>query len=124
MQYKDALNVQVGELLCLRYNNYKLTNVLEIEHNRRYHMIRFRCTDGEYSHKEVILPPSNEELAQKYITNPQTRVFINRNHEFGEWLYSVVVEDTNEFWLASFKTREDAEQYIAENQLKKSNREG
>ena len=70
MQYKDALKVKEGELLCLKYSNYKITQVLAIEHNRRYHMITFHCTDGEYAHKEVILPISNEELAQKYIKDP------------------------------------------------------
>ena len=124
MQYKDALKVQEGDLLCLKYSNYKITRVLAIEHNRRYHTITFRCTDGEYVHKEVILPIPNEELAQKYIQDPKTRVYISRNHELEEWLYSVVVEDTNEFWLASFKTCEEAEQYIAEDQLKKSGRGG
>lgn len=124
MQYKDALKVQEGDLLCLKYSNYKITRVLTIEHNRLYHTITFCCTDGEYGHKEVIFPISNEELAQKYIQDPKTRVYISRNHELGEWLYSVVVEETNEFWLASFKSCEEAEQYITENQLKKSNREG
>lgn len=124
MQYKDALKVQKGDLLCLKYSNFKIIRVLAIEHNRRYHTITFRCTDGEYGHKEVILPISDEELAQKYIQNPKTRVYIDRNHELGEWLYSVVVEESNEFWLASFRTYDEAEQYIAENRLKKSNREG
>ena len=124
MQYKDALKVQKGDLLCLKYSNYRMTQVLAIEHNRRYHMITFHCTDGEYAHKEVILPISNEELAQKYIKDPHTRVYVKRNHELGEWLYSAVVEESNEFCLASFKTYEEAEQYIVENQLKKFNRGG
>ena len=85
MQYKDALKVKEGELLCLKYSNYKITQVLAIEHNRRYHMITFHCTDGEYAHKEVILPISNEELAQKYIKDPHTRVYVKRNHKLGEW---------------------------------------
>lgn len=124
MQYKDALTVQVGDLLCLKYSNYKETKVVSIKHNRLYHMITFCCTDGEYTHKEVGFPISNGELAQKFLQDPKTRVYINRNYELGEWLYSVVVEDANEFWLASFETKEEAERYIAENQLKKSNRKG
>ena len=53
MQYKDALNVQEGDLLFLKHDNYRETWVLSIDHNRLYHMITFHCASGVYSHKEV-----------------------------------------------------------------------
>lgn len=124
MQYKEALNVQVGDLLHLKYDNYRETHVLRIDHNRQFHLITYHCTSGTYTHKEVSFPLSNEERAKRFINNSKTRVFIRRNHDLGEWLYSVVVEDSDDFWLASFETKEEAERYIAENELKISDREG
>lgn len=120
MKYKEALNVQAGDLLHLKRHNFRETRVLRIEHDRRYHVVTFHCTNGDYVHKEVSLPISNDELVKKFIEDPMTRVYISHNKELGEWLYSVVVEDTDEFWLASFGTHEEAEQYIAEHQLKKA----
>lgn len=124
MQYKEALNVQVGDLLHLKYDNYRETHVLRIDHNRKYRLITYHCTSGAYSHKEVCLPLPIEERVKKFIQNSKTRVFIRRNHDLGEWLYSVVVKDSDDFWLASFGTKEEAEQFISENHLKRSNNEG
>lgn len=120
MQYKEALTVKIGDVLHLKNCNYRETRVLSIDHSRRYHTVTFHCTAGDVGHKEVSLPISNTELAQRFLKDPKTRVYISRNRELGEWLYSVVVEDADEFWLASFATSEDAERYIAEHQLKKA----
>ena len=120
MQYKEALNVKAGDLLCLKYENYRDTHVLRIDHNRKYRLITYHCTSGAYTHKEVCLPIPNEERAKKFIQSSKTRVFIRRNHELGECLYSVVVKDSDDFWLASFETEEEAERYIADNKLKRA----
>lgn len=119
MQYKDALSVQEGDVLYVKCRNYMHTRVLEIKHNRRYHEIIFCCTDGEYMHKEVILPISDEELSEKFIHDSKTRVYIRRKNEGGKETYGVIVEDTDDFCLASFDSSEAAEQYISEKKLKK-----
>lgn len=58
---------------------------------------------------------ANETI--KYLNDPTTKVFIHHNNESGEWLYSVVVENSGGFWLDSFKTRVEAERYIQKNNL-------
>lgn len=55
-----------------------------------------------------------------YIADPETRVSIHYNNEIGKWLYSIVVENSDEFWLDSFPTLEEAEKYIETNNLKKA----
>lgn len=123
MQYKDALNVQEGDLLYLKHDNYRETRVLRIEHNRLYHLITYHCTCGSYAHKEVILPLHKDALTKKYLRDPETRVYISQNHRTLERPYSVVVEGSSGFWLASFAKRREAEQFISEKQLKRSNEE-
>ena len=54
---------------------------------------------------------------KKYIADPDTVVFINYNYDIGEYVYAVQVEDT-EFWLNSFKTENEALEYIKDNNLK------
>ena len=65
-----------------------------------------------------------KNLLKNILRTPTQEYTSSEINELGEWLYSVVVEESNEFCLASFKTYEEAEQYIVENQLKKFNRGG
>lgn len=53
-----------------------------------------------------------------HLTNPNTRVYIKHNKDTGKWLYSVVVADSDDFWLDSFKTEDEAKAYIAHHNLK------
>lgn len=62
MQYNEAKTVKVGDTLLIKQSNYRSTHVLEITHNSLYHTFRFRCTDGEFYHKELSLPMPNEKL--------------------------------------------------------------
>ena len=121
MQYNEAKTVRVGDTLLIKQSNYRSTHVLEITHNSLYHTFRFRCTDGEFYHKELSLPMSNEKLIQKFIQNPTTRVYIEHNTDNGEWQYHVTVEDSDGFWLDSFPTIEEARAYINKNHLKMAN---
>ena len=71
MQYNEAKTVKVGDTLLIKQSNYRSTHVLEITHNSLYHTFRFRCTDGEFYHKELSLPMPNEKLIQKFIQNQE-----------------------------------------------------
>jgi hypothetical protein len=51
---------------------------------------------------------TTEDQVVKYINDPNTRVYINYNDETGEWLYSVVVDNSEAFWLDSFETENAA----------------
>lgn len=117
MQYKDALNVQVGDLLYLKHDNYRETRVLRIDHNRLHHLITYHCTGGSYLHKEVILPLHKNEISKNFLQNPDTRVYISLNRGSDGHRYKVVVEDSNGFWLDAFETKEKAEQFISEHHL-------
>lgn len=56
-------------------------------------------------------------LCKKYIDDPKTEVFIKHDDEFGKWLYHIQVVDSDGFRLDSFLTLEEAEKYIADNNL-------
>lgn len=64
------------------------------------------------------IPETLRLQIQKFINDPATRVYIKHNRDTGEWLYSVVVENSGDFWLDSFETEELALDYIAKNKLK------
>ena len=66
------------------------------------------------------IPESLSMQIQKYIKDPATRVYIKHNRDTGEWLYSVVVENSGDFWLDSFKTEKAALNYIEKCKLKMS----
>jgi len=59
---------------------------------------------------------STERQIKEYLSNPDTRVWVSHNNETGEWLYSVQVYGTD-FWLDSFKTEEQASEYIKKHNL-------
>jgi hypothetical protein len=60
----------------------------------------------------------NEQIA-KYIHDPDTRVYIKHNNELNyyEWVYAVVVENSNNFWLDAFETEDEANEFIESNNL-------
>jgi hypothetical protein len=61
----------------------------------------------------------NEQITE-YINDPDTRVYIKHNNElnYDEWVYAVVVENSNDFWLDVFETKDDAIEFIESNNLK------
>lgn len=117
MDYRTAQQVKVNDTLLINCQNYRATTVLDICDDIYAKDVFFRCTDGIFHHRFVVPSMSPDKLATIYIKNPNTRVFINHNRELGEWLYSVEVADADGFWLSSFDTKEEAEQYIQENHL-------
>lgn len=60
-----------------------------------------------------------DKIAKDYISNPDTRVFINYNNDMGNYQHSIQVQGTD-FWLTSFDTEQEALQYIEENGLVKA----
>lgn len=60
------------------------------------------------------------EMIQKYINDPNTRVFIDHNNQLGYWMYRVCVSGT-EFWLESFEAEDEALDYIKKYNLKIEN---
>lgn len=53
-----------------------------------------------------------------YIQDPSTRVYVKHNRDTGEWLFSVAVVNSGDFWLDSFETELDALTFIKEKKLK------
>lgn len=64
------------------------------------------------------MPMPAEKLADIYLKSKNTQVYIDYNKEIGQWLYSVVVADSDAFWLASFDTEQEAQDYIRQHNLK------
>ena len=117
MTYREAKKVKVGDSLLMKDKNYISTSVLEIEQDSGSKTIFFRCTNGLFSHVALSLPIPLDNLVKIFIKNPKTRVFIDCNNEVREWLYSVVVDESDGFWLASFDTQQEAEEYIRTHKL-------
>lgn len=117
MTYEEAKNVKAGALLLIKNRNYVATTVLETKHNSEANTFFFRCTDGTFSYEDMSLPMPVEELKKIFLKDPETRVRVYHNNELGEWLYSVVVEDSQGFWLDSFSTEQKAYEYIRTNNL-------
>lgn len=118
MTYRDAKKVKSGSILLRKTQNYKPTSVLEIIEDKDAHAIFFRCTDGLFYHDAVCLPMPAEQLADLYLKSKKTRVYIDYNNELGQWLYSVVVSNSDAFWLDSFDTEQEAQNYIKQHNLK------
>lgn len=59
--------------------------------------------------------------AKEYIEDNDTKVFINYNNELGIWLYSIEVVDSDNFWLSSFETLEEAKTFICKELLNCTN---
>ena len=121
MTYREAKKLKVGDPVLTNDHHYIHLHVAEIEHDEEHRDIFFRCSDrATYHHTALLLPMSVDEIAERFLRDPSTRVWINYNDQLAEWLYSVEVVDSDEFWLSSFKTEEEAEEYIAEHGLKKA----
>lgn len=119
MTYRQAKKVKIGSTLMIKQKNYATTRVWEIKENEEQQIVSFRCTDETFTHDKLSLPLSVDKLIKIFINNPDTQVFIKHNNETGTWLYSVVVAESEDFWLDSFNTLEEAEAYIKKNNLKK-----
>ncbi len=119
MDYKTACKVSELGQLMMKEKNYEVTTILGITNDSENRIVYFRCTDGIFPHTSVVLPMSVQALTQLFLRSPKTTVFINHNDESGEELYSVQVVDSDGFWLDSFKTQQEAEQYIKDHGLKK-----
>ena len=75
--------------------------------------------ERDYGRQEYLdkVAKSDSLEADKYISDPNTRVFINHNNDAGPWRYSVEVSGEG-FWLDSFKTEKEARDYIKKHNLK------
>lgn len=87
------------------------------------HMSREKATEAWNARKtpfDLKIAMHNEDSTEReikeYLSNPDTRVWINHNNEAGEWLYSVQVYGTG-FWMDSFKTEKQALKYIKKHNL-------
>ena len=69
---------------------------------------------------DKLISASTYNRIVEYMKDPNTRVYINHNNETGSWYYSVVVENSDAFWLNSFDTEQKALGFIKENGLKMS----
>jgi hypothetical protein len=59
-----------------------------------------------------------QKQVQDYINDPNTKVYINYTVETGKWLYAVIVDKSEDFWLEAFSTEEKAKEFIVKNNLK------
>lgn len=66
------------------------------------------------------VPEATKCQIKAYLTDPDTRVYIKYNNDMGAdlWLYSVVVEGAQDFWLDAFPTANEAVDYIRRHHLK------
>ena len=121
MLYRKACKIKVGDVVTDKQTGIN-TTVLEITKDNDSNDLFFRCIcNGKvstYHHSAIRLPLSTEEQAELYLKDKNTRVFIDYINEIGEWLYSVVVDKSDGFWLDSFPTHKEAEDYIKEHNLK------
>ena len=118
MTYRQALDLVPGDYVLIKTQNLKQTHVLSVIASEDGKTATIHCTDGDFAHTQLSTVIPNDKIAEKYIKDPKTRVFINHNDELGEWLYSVEVADSDGFWLSSFDSQAEAEQYIQDHHLK------
>lgn len=125
MLSRDAKKLKVGDTV-VEIADHRPMKIEKIEYDQNGRDIFFTCQkDGDmtgrpsiYHHRAIRLPLSPDEEVELYIKDRNTRVRIRYNDELGEWRYAVEVEDSNGFWLDSFKTKEEAEEYIKDKKLK------
>lgn len=117
MNYRMAKKVKVGDCLLMKTHNYQTTTVLEITEDAEAKAVFFRCTDGVFYHDAVVPSLSTDKLTQLYLKNPKTQVFIRHNDDAGVWYYSVEVVNSGGFWLDSFESEEEAQEYITKHHL-------
>ena len=71
-----------------------------------------------FHHTAVQPVKTTDEVVEFFLSDPKTKVFINHNNELGQWLYSIQVVGSGAFWLCSFNTQQEAEEYIRAHKLK------
>lgn len=122
MRYTEAKKLQVNDLVWVpeaRQNG----RITEIEKDAQSNDLFFRIRmdhpeNGSLFHHTAVQPSKSlNEIVAFYLKDPQTKVFIKHNDELGEWLYSVEVIDSDAFWLCSFDTLNEAQNYIKEHHL-------
>lgn len=99
-----------------RTMNYECFAILDIVNNPG-HSILFRTTGPTVLHTNAVSPLSADELAKIFLKRKNQKAFINHNNKTGEEFFSVQVVASDGFWLASFKTEEEARAYIQERGL-------
>ena len=123
MRHSEALRLRVGDLVWVpeaRRNGL----ITDIERDSQSKDLFFRLRLDHYSengslfhHTAVQRCKSLDETVDFYLNDPKTKVYINHNDETGEWLYSIVVADSDAFWLCSFDTLKEAQDYIKDHNL-------
>ena len=118
--FKKARTIKTGEYVIVPAEKYRWFPVLKIEYDTDSNNVFFHTTNGIYHHRAVISAKdlSMNDIVNRLIKDPKTRVYIKYNDELGYWRYSVVVHDSGDFWLDSFVTKEEAEEYVKTNKLK------
>ena len=120
MNFQQAKKINPPAKLLIKGPHFQETTVLSVELDDGGKDIFFHCTDGCFHHTAVnlALSTSVDLQVERYLKNSKTRVFINHNDELGEWWFSVEVRGSGGFWLDSFITKEEAEDYIRKHNLK------
>ena len=120
MTYRDAVKIKAGDWVFAPRTREK-HQVLEAKEDNKE--VFFLLDDVPHEHPKLFhhtavqKMKTTEEIAGMYLADPKTRVFVNHNDETGEWRWAVEVKDSSGFWLDSFQTEAEANQYIAEHRL-------
>ena len=122
MRYTYAKKLNINDFVWVpeARSNGRIT---EIQKDSQSNDLFFRISIDNNStcqlyHHTAIQPfKSVDEVVDFFLNDPKTQVFVNYNDELAEWLYSIEVVDSGAFWLCSFKTEEEALQYIREHNL-------
>lgn len=122
MRYTEASKLQVNDFVWIpeaRHNG----RITEINKDDQSNDLFFRIRmdhpeNGSLFHHTAVKPSKSlDEMVEFFLSDPRTKVFINHNNEIGEWLYSIEVVDSGAFWLCSFETLDEAQNYIKEHGL-------
>ena len=120
MTYTEAQGIKRCDMIADIETGISMV-VLDIDHDKRSGDLYFNCIhNGEinkYHHTDVRKVLSVWEQTQQYLQDANTRVYIKPNNDTGEWLFSVVVENSDDFWLDAFQTEQEAIDYINRNSL-------
>lgn len=83
------------------------------------YIVRLDSGKMEQYYPDDVMQEDAFRAALKYIQDPNTRVYIYRNNELNGavWMYSVAVEGSEGFWLNSFYSKPEAEEFILVNHL-------
>jgi len=122
MRYTEAKKLQVNDLVWVpeARQNGRITEIeKDAQSNDLFLRIRLDYSEnGSLFHHTAIRPSKSlNEIVAFFLNDPQTKVFIKHNDELGKWLYSIEVVDSDAFWLCSFDTLAEAQNYIKEHHL-------